>query len=192
MRRVAILGLSPATHDLVPLDWEIWGLPWDSWAVRCTRLFEMHDRAMLLWDEASARPRDYIGRLKDAHCPIYMQTFHPDIPMSRTYPRRAVAEDLWEDFPRPDQDDYFCSSIAYMLALAIFERVDEIGLWGVDLDPSRPEFLRERPCDEFLIGLALGHGIRVHVNRESQLLKFDGRNVFGNVPVEYVGRYGAL
>src|SRR5690606_6566767 len=44
---------------------------------------------------------------------------------------------------------YFTSSFSYMLAHAILEGVDEIGIWGVDLVTDE-EYTRQRPAAEFL------------------------------------------
>ncbi|MCK5604711.1 hypothetical protein KAR91_22670, partial [Candidatus Pacearchaeota archaeon] len=61
---IAIVGLSPTTHDQTPMDWEIWGLPWDEgYWVHYDRLFEMHELP-LIEKHPEVRPKDYIERLK--------------------------------------------------------------------------------------------------------------------------------
>ena len=49
---------------------------------------------------------------------------------------------------------------AYMLALAIYEGVDKVGIWGVDLHCDS-EYSYQRPNMEYLIGLARGRGMKV-------------------------------
>jgi len=66
--------------------------------------------------------------------------------------------------------DYQTCMISMMLALAILEGVDEIGIYGCDLAHDS-EYTYQRPCVEYWLGFARGRGIKVHVPRESDLLK---------------------
>jgi hypothetical protein len=181
--KVAIIGLSPATHDLAPWDdpeWEKWGLPWDEgYWYQMDRHFEMHDMR-LLESEHSARPADYLERLKECEC-LYMQEAY--FPGATRYPFEEVSKTAGE---------YWNSSIAYALALAIHEGADEIGIYGVDMKGD-DEYGYQKPNMEYLIGLAIGKGIKVHVPDASPLLKFNGSGVrFFNHTPTYVNRYGWL
>jgi len=156
VRRIALAGLGP-THDDVPWgEWETWGLSWDSWFPRYNLGFEMHDRS--LW-----KP-EHLARMKESDAPILMQQEHEDIAMSRAYPRYAVELEVGRG--------YFGSSIAYMLAYAIYKKVDEIGLWGVDLSDDMHD--HQRPNLEYLIGFAEGRGTKVSVPEGSVLLSGGG------------------
>lgn len=183
--KVAIVGLSPTTHDLAPWgdpEWEIWGLPWDDkgWA-HMTRHFEMHDMR-LLKSEHSRRKPGYFDRL--AECPLlYMQDCE-DLQNSMRYPFEEVAACIG--------GAYWNSSIAYAMALAIFEGADEIGIYGVDMKGD-DEYGYQKPNMEYLIGLARGKGINVTIPEASPLCKFIGEGVkfYAHSPV-YVDRYGWL
>lgn len=177
MSKVAIIGLSPSTHDEAPWadeEWEKWGLPWDAYAPRCSVLFEMHDRS--LWEGR----RGYLDRLRELPGPIYMQHQHPDIPGSEEYPLAAAQEALGAD--------YFGSSPAYMAALAAVYKVPQVGLWGVELAEDSA-YEHQRPNLEYVLGVLRGRGVRVDVCQPSALLrhrpehKFDGRSV--SYPVRY-------
>lgn len=178
MQQVAIVGLSPTSHDDAPWDdpeWEIWGLPWDPgyWR-RYDRHFEMHD-----WSLAQSRGLEYIDNLME--CPrLYMQERY--VPNATKYPLEDVIDTIGRD--------YFNSSPAYMFALALHECVDRIGLWGVDLAIDT-EYAYQRPNMEWLIGLAEGQGVDV-VIPNSALMTFNGDIPFNGVPQQYVGRYGWL
>lgn len=179
--KVAIIGLSPATHDLAPWcdpTWQKWGLPWDEgyWC-RMDRLFEMHDMR-LLESEHCKRPDGYFDRLKE--CQPYMQT---DSEFGKAYPFDEVAKTTGY---------YWNSSIAYAMAMAIHEGAEEIGLYGVDMKGD-DEYGYQKPNMEYLVGLAIGRGIKVHVPDASPLLKFNpvGVKFFDHTPV-YVKRYGWL
>jgi hypothetical protein len=48
-----------------------------------------------------------------------------------------------------------------MVALAIIEDVDEIGIWGVDATLSDNEYFHQLPCMHAWLGIAKGRGIAV-------------------------------
>ncbi len=180
--KIAIVGLSPSSREAPWEDgeWELWGLPWDDygWPV-FSRCFEMHD-LRLLESEHSKRKPDYMERL--SHCQnLYMQDAY--FPFAKRYPFEEVAKTTGA---------YWNSSIAYAMAMAIHEGADEIGLWGVDMKGD-DEYGYQKPNMEYLIGLALGKGIKVHLPQSSPLMKFQaqGPKFFDHVP-QYVDRYGWL
>jgi hypothetical protein len=149
----------------------------------------MHDRTLIEMPESLRKP-DYVETLGQYHL-VYMQQHWHDIPGSVPYPLDAVRETVFKDFPRWDQDDWYNSSPAYMIALAVHMGAEEIGLWGVDvLDES--EYQYERPCLEFLIGLAVGRGIKVTLPEGPTALgKFRGKGIkFGTMNPVYNKRYG--
>lgn len=193
--KVAVVGLSPSTRHLVPKDWDIWALPWDNeYGAIASRLFEMHDRGLLEKPEA-LRKESYFDDLAEMPQPIYMQKHWDDIPSSIPYPLGEVAS-IFKGFPRgrwDTQKDWYNSSPAYMIALAIHEGATTIGLYGIDiLDDS--EYTLERPCLEYLIGLAVGRGIEVIVPEgPSALGKFRGTGIkLGTMEPVYKARYGYL
>lgn len=170
--KVAIVGLADTGRDSVPWgsDWEVWGLAWDAeWRYQFHRAFEIHDMADLA--------KFYRGGLdgylaKIAHC---ARLYVDDAPGGERYPFDAVAADV---------GDYWNSSIGYMLALAIHEGAEEIALLGARME-ANDEYAYQRPNTEYLIGLARGRGVKVHVPEDSPLCKFT------QVPgCDYAGRYG--
>lgn len=187
VKQVAIVGLSP-THDDAPfydLDWDKWGLPWDDgYWVHYNRLFEMHDIDLLRKPE-SYRKQGYIEWLKDEVAPatpVYMQDKYFDGAVA--YPVTQVAHTIGKD--------YFNSSIAYMIALAIHENYDRIGIWGCDLTDDE-EYAYQRPNAEYLIGLARGKGIDVYIPEESYLTRFSSKGIkLGSMEPHYPSRYGFL
>lgn len=171
--KVALMGLSQATRHLAPWndpDWELWGLAWDADAFRMHRTFELHDMADL--ERTYPNLPAYLDRIQ--HCSrLYMTDKF--LPNAAAYPFDAVGLDV---------GDYWCSSIAYMLALAIHERAEEIGIYGVAM-AADDEYGYQKPNCEYLIGLARGRGIKVHVPEQSPLCKF-----VSPPDRQYRGRYG--
>lgn len=170
--KVAVIGLAQSSRHLVPWtdgSWELWGLAWDPERWSCHRTFEMHEHSLLLEHETPA----YIETLKDLP-----RLYTPDgvIEGSTRYPFEEVAKTI--------HGDYFCSSIGFMVALAIHEEADEIGVWGVDMK-AEDEYFYQRANLEYLIGLARGKGIKVHIPESSPVCKFQSDPSF-----EYGGRYG--
>lgn len=192
--KVAIVGLSPSTRHLIPWDWEVWGLPWDPEYFRLDRFFEMHDRELLEQPEA-LRPADYWERLAYLS-PVYMQRRWDDLPGAVPFPLRDVQETVFKGFPRAQwatgfQGDWYNSSPAYMLALAIHEGAETIGLYGIDVRDDS-EFAYESPCLEYLIGLAVGRGIEVVIPEGPTALGgFRGEGIkLGTMSPTYHDRYG--
>ena len=140
--KVAIVGLSPGTHDAAPWtdqSWQKWGMPWDWRWAELDRCFEVHQPEILFGEDY---PPDYRDRLENC----------AGLVLQRDYPIDAVIKTIGRD--------YFQSSVAYMLALAIHEGATEIGLWGVEMGDDTP-YAHQRANAEFLIGLAIGKGIKV-------------------------------
>ena len=140
------------------------------------RHFEMHDLS-LLTSEYSRRSRDYFDRLAECET-LYMQE---DFGNAKRYPFDDVANTT---------GDYWNSSIAYILAMAIHEGAEEIGVWGVDMKDSE-EYGYQKPNMEYLIGLARGKGIKVYIHESSPLCKFNTKGIkFYDFEPNYTLRYG--
>ena len=77
--------------------------------------------------------------------------------------------------------DYFYSTISYMLALAIAEGFEEIGLWGIDLAHDS-EYEYQKPSAEYFLGIARGQGIKIYLPEQSALLKGMYRYGYEDMP----------
>lgn len=177
--KVAICGLSPTKDQYRERQWnEVWGLPWDPEYFIFDRHFEMHDRE--LWSE---RDEGYGERLASL----------PRLYTQENYPFEDLRGTVFKNFPRWDQEDWYNDSPAYMLALAIHEGAEEIGIYGVDL-ADKPEYGLQKPCLDFLIGVAMGKGIKVHLPEgPTNLLKFQGEGIpMCSLWPTYHKRYGRL
>jgi hypothetical protein len=176
MRSVAIIGFSEKTmkYCLSSKADEIWSLN-HIYTIRnfpqVDRLFELHHKYWYLRKEIP-KSVAYNKWLRQKHpFPIYMQKIHKEVPSSVVYPLKEVIADclpgLLERGELPINDlgklkmrEYFTSSFAYMIGLAIHEKFDVIEIYGVDME-NDTEYGYQRPCGEFWIGLALGRGIKI-------------------------------
>lgn len=158
---------------------ELWGLPWDGDWASYDRLFEMHDLELIR--TIKCRPKDYEKKLIDCWQPLYMQEAYKDIPTAKRYPFEEVSDYT---------DDYYNSSIAYMLGLAIAEGIPNITILGVNMRDAE-EYLYQKPNLEFLIGVASGLGAQINIDERSGLCQFNPKGIkFGKEYVTYKERYG--
>lgn len=175
-RKVAILGSADSSIYLAPVgdsSWELWGLPWSHDPNTFKGIVRWIDPHPLEW--MKGRHEGYIDHLKSlAPSPVYMIQQYEEIPNSVRYPIEAILKEFQGYRNRPNGS--YASSIAYEMALAILEGVQEIGLWGVDL-LTEGEYAIQRPNVEYLIGIAEGRGIKVTIPEQSALLK--GNHSYG-------------
>lgn len=175
-RKVAIVGFSEATRNLAPFDdpeWSIWGVNQLYRHIpRASRWFEIHKR----WNEHVVEGTDHAGWLAKAPIPTYMvdrvlpgdADYAPGIPNSVKYPLERI---LAGPAGHPD---YFTSTIAYMIALAIEEGYETIGLYGIDLIVGT-EWFYQKACAEFWLGVCHGRNLAIDIPSQSALLKASWR-----------------
>lgn len=112
-KRIAICGFASSSRHLIPVNdptWEVWGLNQLYRHIpRADRWFDIHRN----WNEEVVPGTDYVGWIKECGIPFYMADPQPDLPTSVRFPiERLIAK---------FGVDYFTSTIAFMLALAIDE-----------------------------------------------------------------------
>lgn len=171
-KKVAICGFAES-YKLAPFDdpsVEIWGLNelwkylprWDRW-------WEVHDDETLgvskrdLSDGEVKRHLDWLSKDHGPNRPIYMQAQFCDGRFPNAVP--MPLDRMVERFGR-----YFTSSIGYMIALAILDDYQWIGLFGIDL-ASDIEYQQQRANSEYLIGVARGEGRTVVIAETAAICK---------------------
>ena len=154
-RKIALVGTAPSSAH-APIDdlsWEIWGVGYrGDHITRCTRWFEIH-RLDGLRDGPEWRP---LLRKWARDCELVM--FWPEKlgPNIMEYPVQRIKERFGTYF--------MSSSFSWMLALAIDEHtngkpVDEIGIWGVDMEYGT-EYREQRAGLRHFLALARFAGIK--------------------------------
>jgi len=68
-----------------------------------------------------------------------------------------------DDIKKTFDSDYFTSSIAYMIAYAIYTGAKEINIYGVDMEQDS-EYRYQRPCLAYWLGFAKAKGIKTTVS----------------------------
>lgn len=96
---------------------------------------------------------------------------YKDVETYKPYPFNKIMRDLGVP--------YFTDHTTYMIAYAIATGVKSIELWGINL-PSSADYIQNKACLEFWIGMALGMGISVSINGDgTSLLKNTDGFLFG-------------
>lgn len=179
-KKIAIVGFASSSRLKAPYgnqEWEIWAMnQLYRFIPRATRWWELHPHegpTSYLSDMVPGT--DYMKWLQECPIPVYMVSKHPAIPMSIEYPLQRMIDEFGLASLRPDMRDkgYFHSSVDYMLALAISEGFEEIGVWGIDMAHDT-EYIYQKPSGSFWLGVARGRGIKVTIPVESALLNNEG------------------
>jgi hypothetical protein len=172
MRSICIVGYAQETRELannLPDDVELWGMNvnhkfmkrWDRW-------FQLHPP---VWKGRPfyGRSLEHMEFLEALDVPLYMR--YPAFPTAIKFPLEEVYANIGKR--------YLTSTVANIIGLALLEEVDEIKLYGVNM-ASNTEYVEQRPCIEWLLGIAEGRGIKVDIPEGTPILK-------GN---EYPGEFG--
>lgn len=161
-RKVAIVAKA-GTSALAPwhdAEWEIWGLPWISYP-RVDCFFDMHEQPLYEGARESYWKSEEWVKLLDGSKPVYTFPSRSHLPGAVEYPLEEVSQSI----PVP----YLENSVAYMIALALHEGAEAIGLWGVHMRGAH-EYEEERPSVTYLVGLAQGRGVDVHIPAGNPLM----------------------
>ena len=161
-KKIAIVGTAPSSCADAPYDdesWEIWTLGAGvENCKRITKLFELHTQFVL---EEAHSWNGLLPHMKEKGANLILGHANPHLPNATPFPK----DDLVKKF-----GNYFTSSIAWMIAYAIEQNPDAIGLWGIDM-MGEEEYGNQRPCCEYLLGIARGKNISLIVADESPLLR---------------------
>lgn len=176
-RKIAIIGKAANSQMLAPFDdksWEVWGLSnayvdvprWDIW-------FELHD-----WEYHRRNNMEhYEWLMKDHKKPIYaFEDNYHNAPCAKKFPLDQVMTMFGSLYNGKPKFTYWTNSPSYMMALAILQGVDTIGMWGIDM-AMQDEYAYQRPSCELMIGVCLAKGINVVIPEESSLCK--SRRLYG-------------
>jgi hypothetical protein len=141
-------------------DAEYWGMnsAYDSQGLeRFTRWFELHDLKTMYEDYPGQERPEHLEWLKQEQpIPVYAweeEIERLPIPSGVSFPTDKVLGHF-----APFR--YFTNTVTWLVGLAIVEGFTKIGLYGVDM-ATKKEHRRERPSVEWLLGWAMGAGIKI-------------------------------
>lgn len=157
----------------------------ETWAIVAMGGVIQHDRLFLMDDIPNILEptlahdvcmRGMWGWLKDHPGPIYTSKAYPEYPGTIEYPLADVVEAVGMA--------YFNTSVAYAIGEAIRIGVEEIQFYGCDFTyPDRHAAESGRACCEFLIAVAMSHGIKITIAQDSTLMEVSDmkRRLYGYV-----------
>ena len=176
-KTVAIVGSHPDTRtwfDFDRTDCDVWLFNEamnQSWAKRADAVFQMHQP--VIWRSSVNRndPKHY-DWLKSGNTPaIVMINQYDDVPMSEKYPLEEIKREF---FRNTNIEQYFTSSPAYAIALAIYRGYEHIEIYGVEMETDT-EYAYQRTGVALWTGIAIGRGCQVEFHSK----KFFNEPLYG-------------
>lgn len=177
MRTVAICGSNERSRDLAPWGddtiekWTFNEACSQSWVKgKPGALFQLHAPPVYRNPRNRVDPKHWDWLQQPHDFPVYMRELDPDVPACVRYPFEELCNDLlgkWS-WANGRAIPFFTSTLAYALALAIYQKYDRMLLYGLELE-SNTEYTYQRDCLTFWTGLALGRGIEVVQNCGQQI-----------------------
>jgi hypothetical protein len=162
MRKVGILGRCDNTRKEAPThdkSWEMWGLAWDM-AFVGARHYEIHTPPS--WTNGTISDRmnypDWLQSIADCNGEdLWLQDTY--IENAKVFPLDDIRKIPYLCLPGTNEP-YLESSIAWMIVHAFLEKIEKIGIWGVDLT-AEDEWAYQRPNMAYLIGVCRAKGMRI-------------------------------
>lgn len=170
--RLAIIGYASSSRDLAPFtdpsyDCAILNQLY-RFVPRADIIFDIH----VNWEEENVEGTDHRGWLTTCGIPVVMSVPDWSIPTAVRYPINACMQ---------YGNDYFTSTISFMIAWGIHQGYKEIALYGIDLVVGT-EYEVQKACAEYWLGIAHGRGIDVRLPAGCSLMKHSHRYGYEREP----------
>lgn len=153
--KISLLGTGNG-WELAPKEGEIWCVPGLHGRVSPTRVYEVHSGQTLASVGMSQEKLEWMK----AQSMVVHPSLHNSFPNCRVIDFQKHIDKF---------GPYFTSSLSWMLAEAIEENPEEIGIYGVSMC-SQTEYAHQKPGCTYLIGWARALGIKVTIPPTSELL----------------------
>jgi hypothetical protein len=158
-----------------PSEWtEVWTLNGLAGVLCADRLFLMDDlEIQQLRSVRNPYVRVLLDAAKKATVPVYTARKVEGYPNLVEYPLESVAGVL--GLPAL----YATNSVPYMVAMAIAEGFERIGIYGCDYTYGDGRTEKGRACLEWWCGFAAARGVQIHVPATSSLLESGKPQLYG-------------
>lgn len=160
-------------HPVFRGDSEVWVFNGPGMALpRCDLVFQMHLECD--WG-------DY-GKMwmeNNTEIPVMMRELRQDIPMSVQYPFEKVFEMLEGVIVKGEPLQYFTSTIAWAIALAVLQKRPRVQVIGIELKEA--EYIKQKDCFTFWVGFAAGRGTKLEIDCAEEIFK---QPLYGSYPLQ--------
>lgn len=162
IRKIAVCGSAASSVGFAPYqdpEWEIWSCsPANKGQPRVDVWFELHNPDVKIREGLT----EWLDWLKQQPI-VYMQKPYPGYRGARIYPLKDIVEKYGPY--------WWTSQLAFMLALAIEQKPDTIGIFGVDM-AATSEYNQQRvACQHLVYHLLKDTNIKLVVPPESDILE---------------------
>lgn len=164
---VAIVALGPSNHDYVAAAGckknfitpdEVWVVNSGAGVFHADKIFVMDDLRKI-----AKRFPEWGAKLKSMTTPIITCHQYEEFPSSLDFPLEEVFNDI--------KDDVFSTTVAYMVAYAIYKKVHTMYLFGCDFYyPGSASVEPGAAGVTYLLGMAKSRGINFKIPNSSTLL----------------------
>lgn len=188
--KLAIVGSHPETRE--QFDWnrtdcDVWVFNEamsQLWVKRADAVFQLH-APVIFRNPGNRNDSKHYEWLKSGDTPpIYMQEAYEDIPKAVKYPLEDICQKLLPNLIVNDAAKaYFTSSVAFAIALGIYQGYRHMEIYGVEMETDT-EYKFQRDGVTFWLGYALGLGIHVEVYTK-QLFRAAMYGYEGDVTLDY-------
>lgn len=159
-RTVLIVGpRAPYMEDTSGMD--VWGV---NLAYKWMNLDRLYFMDGIQIPRKNISIKDFIKEVNALDIPIVTKCHYPEIPKSEGFDLMAANQLAGNRL-------YFTSSVCYMVADAILKGYRRIILHKFNEFPMSPDYFVQKSCLDFWCGIAIGRGIDVAINEESQLCR---------------------
>lgn len=183
-KKIVILGGGGSLEQFIQLqllpkgqspihDAEVWAINFVGLTIRCDKIIAMDYITKDCWSE------DKLKFLQDTQLPVISCHVSEGINVIE-YPIKEVTSYF-------NGLSYFNTTVAYAIALAIYQGATVIGLYGIDFTWPGEKNLSEagRGCAEFWLGIAMERGISIQLPGNTTLLDtYNGRRPYGYADYE--------
>lgn len=174
---IAIIGSHPETRerfDYERTDCDVWlfneafAQAWSK--QRADAVFQLH-APVIFRNPGNRNDKNHYELLKSGNTPtIYMQDKFDDVPMSERYPLDEICQKLLDGLRMNGKPNrYFTSSVAFAIAMGIYQGYKRIEIYGVEMETDT-EYRYQRDGVTFWVGYALGRGIEVDITTKQILM----------------------
>ena len=171
MREVILLGSGP-THSECPYDTEVWGV---NLVCRLNRRLDK----LFFFDAYDEWP---VNGLKDSDL---INCSNKGVEIITTQRNKDLVSKLGikvtlypvDKIIKAFNSHYFANSVAYMLAYALWLKVDKLKIYGIDQFDIR--YVYERCCVEYWLGRLEERGIDYQLSEGTALLKTLNGKLYG-------------